>query len=190
MFNLKLFLKSIQLHKRALIGANFTFGAGTSIYLEDLHRASSVSIGNNVSLLGAEIRCYRQGQIIIGDYCWFSLRTQIISCSSIKIGKYSIFARDVYISDTNEHPVDPELRRQQTIDFMSKGIMPDRYTAETKPVEIGNDVWVGERACILKGVTIGNGSIIAANSVVTKDVPESVVVAGNPARVVKKLSRG
>lgn len=62
--------------------------------------------------------------------------------------------------------------------------------ADHKPVVIGDNVWIGEYAAILKGVTIGRGSIVASHSVVTKNVPEYVIVAGNPARVVKKLDAG
>lgn len=61
-----------------------------------------------------------------------------------------------------------------------------KYSAHS-PVKIGDNVWIGEKSTILKGVTIGNGSIVACNSVVTHDVEENTVVAGNPARLVKKL---
>lgn len=167
--------------ENAVVGENFICGLNTRIYKKRTER-DAIKIGVNVSLLDAELRCYEKGSIKIDDYSWFSLRTQIISCSSIKIGKYCIFARDVYISDTNEHPVNPFVRREQTL----KGVEPDRYKSMTRPINIGDDVWVGERACIMKGVNIGNGVVVAANAVVTKDVPDYCVVAGNPARIVKK----
>lgn len=59
-----------------------------------------------------------------------------------------------------------------------------------KPVTVGNDVWIGQRAIILPGIKIGNGAIIAAGSVVTKDVPDYAVVGGNPARVIKSRKVG
>jgi acetyltransferase-like isoleucine patch superfamily enzyme len=172
--------------KRALVGNNFICGPRSNIFLDGACR-EQVTIKNNVTLLDAELRCYAQGHISIGDYCWFSLRTQIISCSSVIIGSHCIFARDIYISDTNEHPLNSIVRREQTINVQEKGIMPDRYLAVTKPIKIGSDVWVGERACILKGVNIGNGAIIGANAVVTHDVPDFSVVVGNPGRIVKIL---
>ena len=57
--------------------------------------------------------------------------------------------------------------------------------SDNAPIVIGDDCWIGQYSRICKGVTIGNGSVVAANSVVTKDVPENCIVAGNPARVVK-----
>jgi acetyltransferase-like isoleucine patch superfamily enzyme len=116
-----------------------------------------------------------------------SLRGQVIAVDSVQIGNDCIFGRDVYISDTNEHPLDPDLRRDQTRGFLLHGTLPDRYAAASAPVRIGDGVWVGERAIILKGVTIERGAVVAAGSVVTKNVPARTVVAGNPARVVKAL---
>ena len=59
--------------------------------------------------------------------------------------------------------------------------------ADSAPIVIGDSVWIGEYAAILKGVTIGTGAVVASHAVVTKDVPPYTVVAGNPARVVKEL---
>ncbi len=74
---------------------------------------------------------------------------------------------------TATHPWDAELRRHQEFG---------------KPVTIGNDVWIGGKAVICPGVTIGDRSVIGAGSVVTKDVPAGMVVAGNPAKVIRKLA--
>jgi len=174
--------------RSAIVGIGFKCGAYTSVQLEGCKR-DQVNLGSFVTFLQGELRCYSNGHIDIGDYCWFSLRTQIISSTAIRIGPYCIFARDVYISDTNEHPTDPLLRRSETIGYRTTGQAPNRDLAVSRPISIGRDVWAGERACILKGVTIGDGAIIAANSVVTKDVPAYSVVAGNPAKVVKWLER-
>ena len=56
------------------------------------------------------------------------------------------------------------------------------------PVKIGNDVWVGGNSVILPGVTIGDGTVIGAGSVVTKDIPGGVIAAGNPCRVIRKIT--
>ena len=71
-------------------------------------------------------------------------------------------------------------------DFDNLKIQPDKRKLYTKgPVVIGNNVWMGDKVTILPGVTIGNGSVIAANSVVTKDIPSFSVAAGNPAKIIK-----
>jgi maltose O-acetyltransferase len=70
------------------------------------------------------------------------------------------------------HPLDPKLRREQEFG---------------KPVEIGSDVWVGGAALILPGVRIGSKAVIGAGSVVTRDIPEGVLAAGNPCRVIRAI---
>lgn len=181
-------VRRATIRRHAAVGTGFTIAGRTSVRNEG-HR-DQVRIGSEVTLLDDELRCYRDGQIVIGNRVWMSLRGQVISATSIEIGSDCIFGRDVYISDTNEHPVDPEVRRAQTRAHFLQGTPPDRYAAASSPVSIGDGVWVGERAIILKGVTIGRDSVVAAGSVVTKDVPARSVVAGNPARVVKVLGIG
>ena len=91
----------------------------------------------------------------------------------ITIGRDGLFGTGVQIFDSDFHHTDRALRRSAT--------------HPTDRVVIGDDVWVGANAMILKGVTIGDGAVVAAAAVVTRDVPARVVVAGNPARVVREL---
>lgn len=179
-------LASASVKRHAVVGPDFHPGPTTRV--SNAGRQDSVRIGHHVTLLDDELRCYSGGSISVGNFVWMSLRGQIIAAERVEIGDYCIFGRDVYISDTNEHPIDPAVRREQTVALLRDGIEPDRSMAKSAPVIIGNDVWVGERSAILKGVIVGDGAIIAAMSVVTKSVPSRVVVAGNPARVVKTLS--
>jgi len=148
--------------------------------------SSRLDIGIGTEFTESELIIY-DGKIKIGNYCWFSLRNQIISNHSVLIGNYCIVARDVYISDTNEHPLNKHMRRKQTLDLLKIGISPDRNESLGAPVIIGNDVWIGERAIILKGVNIGDGCVIAAGSVVTKSFPSNCVIGGNPARLIKNI---
>lgn len=147
-----------------------------------------VKIGKSTDFLGGEINCFGSARVVIGHHCWFSTGLQIVSAVEVKIGDFFICGRNVHISDTNEHPLDPLIRRQQTIDLLDHQVTPDRSVCDSSPVSIGKDVWVGERAIILKGVSIGDGAVVAAGSIVTKSVPKNTVVAGNPARVVKEIS--
>ena len=176
---------SASIRRHAMVGSDFHAGSRTTVQASE---RGSIHIGHHVTLLDDELRCYGSGTISLGNFIWMSLRGQVISATRVEIGDYCIFGRDVYISDTNEHPLNPIRRREQTIAMLRDGIEPDRTAAASAPVIIGNDVWVGERAAILKGVTIGDGAVVAAMSVVTKDVAARAVVAGNPARVVKTLN--
>lgn len=109
----------------------------------------------------------------------------IIYCAhEINIGKNVIFADHVIVSDTNHHPVSPQKR----LAMINSGWGSDLWNwehAESAPVNIGDNVWLGQYCRILKGVTIGENSIIASNAVVTKDVPSNCIFAGNPAKIVK-----
>lgn len=115
--------------------------------------------------------------ISIGSGCNFGAFNHITAINHVEIGDNCLTGKWVTISDNNHGTTDrcdlelPPLLRKVT----SKG-----------PVVIGRNVWIGEKATILAGVTIGDGAVIAANSVVTKDVPPYSVVAGMPAKIVKQ----
>ena len=145
-----------------------------------------ISIGKHVSIeshciLGCWIR-YRDmnfsPSIIIGDDCLIGEYNHITACNKITIGDGLLTGRYVYIGDNSHGELSwefasvPPLQRP----LISKG-----------EVIIGKNVWIGDKATVLSGVHIGNNVIVAANSVVTKDVPSNTIVAGVPAIVVKQL---
>lgn len=99
---------------------------------------------------------------------------------AVRIGRHCLLASGVQVFDMDGHPTDAARRRAH------EPTPPEAIA----PVWIGDDVWIGSGALILKGVTVGDRSIVAARSVVTKDVPPDTVVAGNPARVVSTLKPG
>jgi acetyltransferase-like isoleucine patch superfamily enzyme len=100
----------------------------------------------------------------------------------VDIGAYALVSWDVCLMDTYRAPHDPEERAR-----IARGQrVPGPELA--RPVRIGRNAWIGFGVCVLPGVTVGDGSIVAARSVVTSDVPQGVVVAGNPARIVRKLT--
>jgi len=112
-----------------------------------------------------------KGSIVIGDAVMISPGTRISASDEIIIGDGCMFANGAYVTDSDWHGIYNRVERD-----------PD-----SKPVKLHDNVWVGDHATVLKGVTIGENSIVAAQAVVTKDVPPNVVVAGNPAKVVKEL---
>jgi len=114
--------------------------------------------------------------IEIGSNCNFGAFNHITAINRIVIGDNCLTGKWVTISDNNHGTTNiDDLRIEpQKREVVSKG-----------SVEIGKNVWIGDKATILGGVTIGDGAVIAANTVVVKDVPEYCVVAGNPARIIK-----
>ena len=117
-------------------------------------------------------------KIIIGNNCSIGEYNHITSCNKITIGNGLLTGRYVFIGDNShgglsweESKVSPVFRK-----LTSKG-----------EIVIGDNVWIGDKSTILGGVTIGDNVIVAANTVVTKNVPSNCIVAGSPARVVKSL---
>ncbi len=111
------------------------------------------------------------GKIYAGDYCLFTPGVRIAAATEIKIGKGCMFANGSYVSDADWHGL---YKRAEPV-------------GSTKKVELKDNVWIGDRAVVGKGVTIGQNSIVAAGAIVVKDVPENVIVGGNPAGIIKEL---
>ncbi len=112
-----------------------------------------------------------RGRIEIGDDVLMSPGSRLSASDEIVIGDAVMMANGVYVTDSDWHTI------------YDRTVRDDRVT----PVRIGRNVWLGDHSTVLKGVTIGDNSVVAARAVVTRDVPANVVVAGNPARVVKEL---
>ena len=145
----------------------------------DISGPGRVILGDNVLVEGGPFKINslytfkEDAEILIGSNSYLNgLR---VSCSKkVKIGKWCLFA-DVRIIDNDQHSV-----------------FPNRWSpevpVESRPVIIEDNVWVGLATVIIKGVTIGSNSVVAAGAVVTRDVPPNCVVGGNPARMIKTFS--
>ena len=117
---------------------------------------------------------YTDAAIVIGDHVNMT-GTTICATRSVKIGNNIRLGANSTIIDTDFHPIDAEMRRAAPREGQSQAVM------------IEDDVFIGMRSIILKGTTIGKGSIVGAGSVVSGDIPAGVVVAGNPARIIREL---
>jgi acetyltransferase-like isoleucine patch superfamily enzyme len=115
-------------------------------------------------------------ELKIGDGTYIGHRCHIIVCDKMIIGKDVTIADNVYITD-NLHGFED----------ISCGIMPQPLKIPG-PVVIEDEVWLGERVCVMPNVTIGKHSVIGANSVVTKDIPPYSIAVGSPARVIKQYN--
>ena len=116
--------------------------------------------------------CDYGGNIALGERVFFNFNCVVLDVCPVRIGSFTLFGPAVQIY-TPMHPLDAALRRRHEYG---------------KPVEIGEDVWVGGGAIILPGVRIGARTVIGAGSVVTRDIPDDVFAAGNPCRVIRALS--
>ena len=169
--------------QNCMMGTNVTIAAKAHCSKDSL---SKIKIGNNCDICCVLI-AKGESLLEIGHNTTIRGETIIGALKSIKIGNYVIISNNVRIYDNNNHPTSPQKRMQMccTGDFYS-----DDWNwchSDCKPIVIEDNVWVGERSTILKGVRIGRGAIVASNAVVTKDVPPFSIVAGNPAKVVKFL---
>lgn len=146
-----------------------------------------IRIGTNTHIRGELVVFASGGNIIIGNDCFIGIGSKVWSQEEIKIGNHVLISHNVNIHDTNSHPVDYEQRRIDYNNIINSGFPKINNNIKTKPIIIEDDVWIGFNSIILKGVTIGKASIVSAGSVVTENVPENVVVAGNPAKIIKQL---
>ncbi len=115
----------------------------------------------------------RNAQVIIGNRNAFSNNVSLVAMGKIAFGDGCLVGDQVSIYDCDFHEIDPCNR--------------NRSVGPILPVIIGNNVWLGSRVIVLKGVTIGDNSVIAAASVVTKSIPANCVAAGNPAEVIRLI---
>ncbi len=145
--------------------------------------------------LGAHVSCYagvsfavgEHGACKVGDFTLLN-GALIMADERIEIGSHCLVSWNVGIADSDFHPIDAAQRRLDTMALAPfYRNRPPRPPLRTAPVIIKDNVWIGMNAVILKGITIGENSVIAAGAVVSNDVPMNVVVAGNPAVIVKHL---
>src|SRR5207302_7854179 len=141
-----------------------------------------IVVGSDVRLsgkssIGFGTKWHETPELFIGSHTFIGHNCSFLVAKSITIGEHCLLASGIRIADFDGHPIDAGQRRRN-----------EPYSAESiKPVRIGNDVWIGAGCYVMKGVRIGDRSIIGAGSVVTTDIPNDVVAAGNPARIIKSL---
>ena len=156
----------------------------TTIRLIEGSTKDDIVIHNNVMLLGCTLLSAHHGKIVIGNNTKVGNGSQIICVDTVTIGEYTTVTQNVKIVDNNNHPLNPEYRQYMRVSPHGSDAR-SMIHSDHKPVVIGRNCWIGENSRIQKGVTIGDNSIIAACSVVTKDVPANCIAAGNPAKIVK-----
>lgn len=183
--NLKLrfIIKDIRQHA-TLVGSGHRFGLESRVLLKEGGRKDNVILNDHTEIFGT-VASLKDGQVIMGEWSKIGPGTLVEAVTKVEIGKDTAIATGVTIRDNNSHPISPAYRRNMR---RTPHDSIERYSSrsDSKPIIIGENVWIGENARICKGVTIGDNAIIAADSVVTKNVPANAVAAGNPAKIVKE----
>lgn len=159
---------------------------GNGLHLEDgipaVYGDLDLRLGENVTMHGtttlAVAKIFKRPRLTIGDRSHCGSYFSVVVGADVTIGNDVLIANRVQIYAYDSHPLD-----------LYKRAANEPAPAETsRPVTIEDHAWIGGGSCIMKGVTIGRGAIVAAGSVVTKDVPPLTIVAGNPARAVRRIN--
>jgi acetyltransferase-like isoleucine patch superfamily enzyme len=145
-------------------------GARCVVYGRPVVDGSDMQVGDDFKVWSGHRRTLISGwgTIRFGDRCFVNVGSTIIAVEEIVVGDDVAFANDVYVMDSDSHGVEGKPHKQA-------------------PIRIGDGCWIGARAMILPGVTLGKRVLVAAGAVVTRDVPDDSLVAGNPARVIRAL---
>jgi len=147
----------------------------------------AVRIGYGSTIyLGTMFDVGAQGQVMIGQ-CSLVNGAWIICDAAVEIGEYALIAWNVVLMDSYRAAFKPESRRKALQQLPTQSVRRLISETEAQPIRIGRNVWIGFDCCVLPGVTIGDGAIIGARSVVVEDVPPYTLAAGNPARIIREI---
>lgn len=166
--------KTAELHLNGPLILNKNCLGKKAVTTIKMEKNSRISVLQDFTFCyGSDVIVFEGGKLELNKgYC--NCGTKIRCKNQIIIGEDTAIAHDVMIIDFDAHTV------------MEKGNEGYKEKTIAQPIKIGNHVWIGTKAVILKGVSIGDGAIIAAGAVVTKDVPAGCLAAGNPARIIKE----
>ena len=147
---------------------------------------SKIKIGNGCLIEGVIATNTNDTKVIIGNNVFMGGGSVIESACAVTIEDDVLISYECIIQDTDNHSMKYSLRKLDVADWKDRQYHNWDITAKS-PVLIKKGVWLGARCIILKGVTVGVGSIVGAGSVVTKDIPDWTIVGGNPAKIIREL---
>jgi acetyltransferase-like isoleucine patch superfamily enzyme len=159
-----------------------------SFHLYRSEESIGIRIGRGASTyLGTMFDIGPRGRVTLGEFALVH-GARIICDAEVEIGDFALVSWNVVLMDSYRLPFDPVARRRE---LELAAVRRPRFLGadvSARPVRIGRNVWIGFDACVLPGVTIGEGSVVGARSVVVDDVPPYTIVAGNPARIIRRLA--
>lgn len=182
-FKMQFVRKDIAKHC-TLVGDSHGFRLNSKVGLKHGSTPEDIVLHDHCEVFGV-INSYNHGKVVMSPWSKLGPDSEISCANHIEIGRDTAIAFGVTIIDHNTHPINPEDRRYMRHTPHRSEERSPKYAASA-PIIIGENVWIGSNARIQKGVNIGDNAIIAANSVVTKDVPANAIAAGNPAKIVKE----
>lgn len=160
-----------------------------SFHLYRSKQSGGIQYGRGASTyLGTMFDVGPHGRVKLGD-CALVHGARIICDAEISIGDYALISWNVVLMDTYRIPANLQARRAELELVPARDPRFLAAEVQARPIRIERNVWIGFDACVLPGVTIGEGSIVGARSVVIENVPPYTIVGGNPARVIRELDR-
>lgn len=175
--------KKMFVSKTTLLGSNHIFGINSIVSLLDGSSKEDIIISSDSWIHGI-LHSQNHGKIYFGKCTKIGVNSKILCTNSVYIDDYTAIADNTVICDNNNHPINPDFR----LYMRTTGEYDDSRRwkhSDNAPIFIGKNCWIGTNVRIQKGVTIGDNSIIAACSVVTKNVPANCIAGGNPAKILK-----
>jgi len=171
----KLYCEPLIRNRCTLVGKKFRADGDIPL----ISGSGKIIIGDNVRIGNRSAwfvisNLYKDPTLIIGNNTSINYCVVISAECRVEIGNNCVIAGETKIFDNNSHGLDYKNNREMTKD-------------DVAPIIIGDHVWIGMGSLILKGVTIGKGAVVAANSVVTKNIPPMTLVGGNPAKIIKTI---
>jgi acetyltransferase-like isoleucine patch superfamily enzyme len=147
----------------------------------------SIAVGRDCLIEGVLVTETPTSQVVVGNNVYVGGATIIDCVARVEIEDDVLISYQCNIVDSNNHSVRFSVRQNDLADWKNGG-GHDWATTDSRPIRICRGAWIGMRCIVLKGVTIGEGAIVGAGSVVTSDVPPWTIVGGNPAKIIKRLS--
>ena len=181
-------IRTLAAHQHAVLGHGTRFGPEGNV-VNIGNNPSAIAVGRNGLIRGELLTFAHAGRVEIGDWFYLGPGSSVWSSNEagVSIGSRVLISHGVHIHDTDSHPTDPQERFRQIKDILTVGHPISIKSIRSAPIRIGDDVWIGMGALIMKGVTIGDRAIVGARSIIRQDVPADGFVA--PGAVHSSIDR-
>jgi acetyltransferase-like isoleucine patch superfamily enzyme len=167
----------------AELGEDVRLGLNARLLTPGGERRARIGRG---SVIRGIIRCEGSGEAMLGEEVYVGDGAILSAWTRIEIGDGTLLAHGAQVFDNDTHPLDPDERRAHFRAILKRGPRCD-FDIASRPVNIGRQCWLGFSSAVMKGVSLGEGAIVAAGALVTSDAPPRTILAGNPARPVRSL---